>query len=70
MTDYFLHNVNLVFHEAGHWIFRPLGDTMTVFGGSLMQCLMPLAVMIQFLRQKDNLVPHLAYGGLDKIFWT
>ena len=63
MTDYFLHNVNLVFHEAGHWIFRPLGDTMTVFGGSLMQCLMPLAVMIQFLRQKDN------FGASLGLWW-
>ena len=62
-TDYFIHNINLVFHEAGHWIFRPLGDTMRVFGGSLMQCLMPLVVMIQFLRQRDN------FGAAVGLWW-
>ncbi len=63
MTDYFLHNVNLIFHEAGHWIFRPLGNTMHAFGGSLMQCLMPSAVMIQFLRQRDN------FGASVGLWW-
>ena len=63
MTKYFLHNINLVFHEAGHLIFRPLGDTMRVFGGSLMQCLMPLIVIIQFLRQRDN------FGASVGLWW-
>ena len=64
MTDYFIHNVNLVFHEAGHWIFRPFGSLMGAFGGSLMQCLMPLIVMIQFLRQRDN------FGASVGLWWV
>jgi hypothetical protein len=39
---YVLHNVHLVFHEAGHVIFAFFGDFMHVLGGSLLQVLMPL----------------------------
>jgi hypothetical protein len=38
----FIHLPLLVFHEAGHVIFMPLGHTLTVLGGMLGQCLMPL----------------------------
>lgn len=54
ITSSFLHNINLIFHEAGHSIFSFFGRFILVFGGTLMQCLIPLIVMIQFLRQKDN----------------
>ncbi|HEY9028542.1 MAG TPA: hypothetical protein VIP05_29905 [Burkholderiaceae bacterium] len=37
----FVHGPLLVFHEAGHVIFRPLGEWMTVLGGTLGQLLMP-----------------------------
>lgn len=47
--------VNLVFHEAGHMIFIFFGRFMHLLGGSLLQCLIPVIVMVQFLRQKDNL---------------
>jgi len=36
-----MHSIDLVFHEAGHVIFRLLGDFMMVLGGSLMQLLIP-----------------------------
>ena len=39
----FLHMVLLPFHEAGHVIFRLLGQFMTILGGSLGQLLMPIA---------------------------
>ena len=37
----FIHRPLLVFHEAGHVIFRPFGQWMTVLGGSLFQVLFP-----------------------------
>lgn len=37
----FIHRPLLVFHEAGHVIFRPFGHWMTVLGGSLFQVLFP-----------------------------
>ena len=54
VMDYsFLHLPNLVFHEAGHWIFSPFGRFITVLGGSLNQCLIPLIFAIAFARQKQ-----------------
>ena len=49
-----INNVNLVFHEAGHTIFGFFGKFMRIFGGTLLQCVIPLIVMTQFLRQQDN----------------
>jgi hypothetical protein len=37
----FLHRPLLIFHEAGHVVFRLLGHWMMVLGGSLGQLLMP-----------------------------
>ena len=37
----FMHLPDLVFHEAGHVLFRPFGWFMMVLGGSLGQLLMP-----------------------------
>lgn len=51
--DAFLHLPNLVFHEAGHLIFSPLGQFMTVLGGSLMQVLIPIVAGIAFIRQQQ-----------------
>ncbi len=46
---WFLHGVNLVFHEAGHVIFGLFGEFMGIAGGSLNQVLIPLAATIAFL---------------------
>jgi hypothetical protein len=40
----FIHGPLLVFHEAGHVLFMPLGRWMTVAGGTLMQCLVPVVL--------------------------
>ena len=34
--------VNLVMHEAGHVVFRPFGEFLTIAGGSLFQVIVPL----------------------------
>ncbi len=51
----FMHRVNLIFHEAGHVIFAPFGWFMMVLGGSLLQLLMPLIVILTLvLKNRDN----------------
>ena len=50
----FLHNINLAFHEFGHVLFSPFGRFMGILGGSLFQVMMPLIVMVAFIRQGDN----------------
>jgi len=60
----FMHRVNLVFHEAGHVIFRPFGQFMTVLGGSLAQLLMPAIVAgVLAVKNRDN------FGASIGLWW-
>lgn len=61
----FLHRIDLVFHEAGHVIFRLFGDFMTVLGGSLMQLIVPTAVCIAFLVKRSD-----PFGASVGLWWT
>lgn len=53
--DYFgfIKYFDLIIHEAGHWIFMPFGETLTILGGSLMQLIIPLLFIFSFWRQTD-----------------
>lgn len=42
-------NVNLMVHEAGHLLFGWAGETMGLWGGTLLQWLVPLMLAIYFL---------------------
>ena len=46
--------ITLAFHEMGHIVFIPLGRTMTIAGGSIMQLLVPLAAAIYLLKKQDD----------------
>jgi hypothetical protein len=50
----FLHGPLLIFHEAGHVIFRLLGHFMTILGGTLGQLLMPLVILVSLLRTNHD----------------
>jgi hypothetical protein len=62
--DAFIHLPNLVFHEAGHLIFSPLGQFMTALGGSLMQVLIPVIAAVAFIRQRET------FGAAICIWWA
>ena len=50
-----IHNVNLVFHEAGHILFGLFGNnTLMVLGGSLNQLLIPLIAFVSFFYKRDR----------------
>tara|TARA_R110002073_G_scaffold99233_1_gene226905 strand:+ start:65 stop:820 length:756 start_codon:yes stop_codon:yes gene_type:complete len=54
------HNVDLVFHEAGHVLFIPFGRYGSILGGSLFQILVPLFLMVAFLvKNKDGFAASL-----------
>lgn len=53
LGESFLHRPILVFHEAGHVIFMPLGHWLMVLGGTLGQLLMP-AIMGAALLLKNR----------------
>jgi hypothetical protein len=62
--DSFLHLPDLVFHEAGHLIFSPLGQFMSVLGGSLMQVLIPVICAVAFIRQEQS------FGAAICVWWA
>lgn len=47
-----LDSANLAFHEAGHPIFGMLSDRLMVYGGTLMQLLIPGLCAIEMRRQQ------------------
>ena len=53
-TPTVLHLSVILFHEAGHVIFMPLGEAMSVAGGTLGQLLMPLVCAVALYRRADN----------------
>jgi hypothetical protein len=57
----YLHLINLVFHEAGHVVFTPLGRFMQILGGTLGQLIIPAVVAGTFIYQQQ---PYSASVGL------
>jgi hypothetical protein len=53
-NESFLHLPDLVFHEAGHILFSPFGQFMSVLGGSLLQVLIPVIAAVAFVRQEER----------------
>ena len=53
-TPTILHLTVILFHEAGHVVFMPLGQTIAVAGGTLGQLLMPLVCAVALHRRDDN----------------
>ncbi|NVO06661.1 MAG: zinc ribbon domain-containing protein [Rhodoferax sp.] len=50
----FIHRPLLVFHEAGHVVFRLFGEWLMVLGGTLGQLLMPAILGAALLRQNRD----------------
>jgi len=57
----FLHNIHLVFHEAGHVFFLWAPPILHALGGTIGQLLMPLAIGIAFLVKNRNGFDALAF---------
>lgn len=49
MQGSFLDNVDLPIHETGHLLFRPLGEFMSIAGGSLFQVIFPAVFVGYFV---------------------
>jgi hypothetical protein len=54
-----LDSANLAFHEAGHPLFGLVSSRLMVYGGTLMQLLLPLAAAWQLHRQRQIGGSHL-----------
>lgn len=44
--------VSIPMHELGHFLFMPLGEMMTVLGGSLLEVLLPSILFVWFFKRE------------------
>jgi hypothetical protein len=62
--------ITLAFHEMGHLLFVPFGNTMHLLGGSLLQIAVPLiAALYLWLRQGDFFGLAVGGGWLSFSLW-
>jgi hypothetical protein len=59
----FLDRVNLAFHEAGHLVLAPFGETLHLLGGSLGQIAVPVLLAVYFFRRDER------FGAAACTFW-
>jgi hypothetical protein len=64
MSGSFMHAILLPIHEAGHVLFRPLGEFMTILGGSLFQLLLPMIAAGTLLWQNYD-----PFGAALGLWW-
>jgi hypothetical protein len=60
---HFIDNVDLIIHEAGHFIFMFLGEFISILGGSLFQLLVP-AVFFGYFYYNDQ-----KYSAAAMLLW-
>jgi hypothetical protein len=65
----FIHGANLIFHEAGHVIFRILGEFMTILGGSLNQILIPTGISGYFFWKEQRYSGAVTLAWVGENFW-
>jgi hypothetical protein len=56
-----LDTINLFIHEAGHLFLKPFGMWIYIFGGSFIQCFLPLLLAVVTWRQNPDQVPYAAF---------
>ncbi len=56
--------MNLPIHEAGHLVFRPLGELPMIAGGTILQCLAPIAAGVYLRWKQDD-----AFGAAFCLGW-
>jgi hypothetical protein len=50
----FIDSANLVVHEGGHLLFRWFGATLCLWGGTILQWLVPLLLAAYFFQQRQS----------------
>ncbi len=50
----FIDNVNLVVHERGHLLFGWFGETLGLWGGTILQWLVPLLLAVYFFYERQT----------------
>lgn len=63
-----LDGANLLFHEVGHPLFGILGEGPGLYGGTLMQVLVPAAVALNFAWRREAVPTALALAWIGQNF--
>ncbi|MDX1439845.1 MAG: hypothetical protein R3284_08090 [Rubricoccaceae bacterium] len=63
-----VHSLDLIFHEAGHFVFRFFGEFMMFLGGSLMQIIMPGLITWSCIKFDQKIGAQLALFWLGQNF--
>ena len=61
-TPTLLDNLHLVTHEAGHLLFRWFGETAELWGGTILQLLVPALLGVAFVVRAE--LPGVAFSDL------
>ena len=61
--------LNLGIHELGHFVFSFFGRFIEIAGGTILQCLVPIIGMLNFLRQRDYFAVAICFGWLSTNFF-
>jgi hypothetical protein len=67
---WFLDGANLLFHEAGHPIFGVLWSPLMVYGGTLMQLILPAVACASFWARREPASFAVAGIWLSQNFWN
>lgn len=59
-----LGGINFAIHEIGHIVFVPLGELLTIAGGTILQCAAPCVAAALFVRQRDYFAVAFAVAWL------
>ena len=63
-----VHSLDLIFHEAGHFVFHFFGEFMMILGGSLLQILMPALIAWSCIKFDQKIPAQLALFWLGQNF--
>ena len=62
-TYRWLDSLDLAIHETGHLVFGPLGETLSILGGTLLQLIVPAAFIVALWRSGDR------HGATVPLWW-
>jgi hypothetical protein len=62
-------NLNLGLHELGHYVFSFFGMFLSVLGGTLFECLVPIFGVVNFYRQRDFFAISVCFGWLSTVLF-
>ena len=67
---FFINDVNLIFHEAGHVIFFIFGNFISVLGGTIVEILIPTIVTLHFFLKRQLYSAGFGLWWLSTAFWS